>query len=59
MIIRDLPYRSIERLSECLKGHGGTYMIRPGSSGGPTVDAVCSFPTMDQKMLFKLEWAAD
>ena len=58
-MVRNVPFALLERLSETVRRHGGTFVLRPSGDGSPgVVDASCRFPTGDDKLAFKKEWQA-
>jgi hypothetical protein len=61
VIVRNIPFRDLETLSESVKKYAGVYMLTApsGGAGTPAVDAHCLFPSLDDAAQFKFEWARD
>lgn len=58
VVLKDVPYSQLPLLSDVLQKYRGTHYRLPATSGAmaQAVDAICSFPTGRERMLFKLEW---
>lgn len=56
-MVRNVPHGAIDRFSETIRRHGGTFELRASADGTPgVVDASCRFPSGDNKLAFKKDW---
>ncbi|MBB4231637.1 hypothetical protein SAMN02927900_04836 [Rhizobium mongolense subsp. loessense] len=60
VIIANIPYSDLEKLSNSVKKCAGVYILKApsGGPGTPAVDAHCWFPSLDDSIQFEREWAA-
>lgn len=58
VVVKNVSYSELEKLSVSLKTYAGSYELKMGSAGPgkPVVDVHCWFPSRDESTLFKLEW---
>lgn len=61
VIVKNVRFSDLEKLSESVKKCAGVYMLTvpSGGPGTPAVDAYCLFPSRGNADQFKCEWAPD